>query len=1109
MKNYSYSTASILAALLVALELAGPIRAQHTALGMQLSSPGDALDISAEIYSGLRFRFIGPLGNRVTAVAGVPGNPLVYYAGAASGGIFKTSDGGSTWHAIFDHEPVSSIGSLAVSSSNPSIVWAGTGEAWIRSNVSMGWGIYKSTDAGKTWMRMGLEKTGRIGRIVINPENPNTVFACALGNAYGPQTERGVFRSTDGGATWQKVLFIDENTGCSDVAMDPKDPQILFAGMWQFVIHTWGQYSGGPGSGIFRSTDGGTTWTRLSGHGLPEQEVGKIGLAIAPNNPQRIYAIIETGTGEPFDGKPAAEGELWRSDDGGQRWRMMNPSHNVAGRPPYYSRMTVNPDNENELYFLTAFYSVSKDGGKTLKVMRAYPQTSGGHIVAAPPLGDYHDMWIDATNGKRMIVSNDGGIGISVNDGKTWQRVELPNAQIYHVAVDNQVPYFVYGNRQDGPSVRGPSNSLVFGYGRFAPTIGTSEWTTVGGGESGWTIPDPVDPNIVYSSGSAAGPIDGLVDRYDQRRRQYRSVEVWPDDTEGFPAGALKYRFNWTFPLAIDPLAHNKVFAGSQVVHMTADGGQSWKVISPDLTLNDKSKQGPSGGLTGDNIGAQYGDTLMSIAASSKQEGVIWTGSNDGQVNVTRDGGLHWTNVSKNISGLPAWGTIYCVEPSPFDAASAYITVDLHQQDDFEPYVYKTHNFGRTWAKITNGISSSPLSYAHSIKEDPFRRGLLFLGTENALYISFDDGANWLPLQNNLPHAPVYGIMVQKQFHDLVLATYGRGFWILDDLRPLERMNAQALSSRAYLFAPRPAYRYRGYAPNIQPSYEPAQGFNPPYGADINYYLKSTPRGNVSISILDSKGELVRKVAGEKNAGLNRIWWDLESEPQPAEPIVIHTHPLYAPWMKPGPNGRRMRSGIPLLMPPGTYTVKLTVGEQQFTRPLTVIKDPHSGGTMADIQGQMALLRKIQANLRSTGAMIDRIEVIRGQLEDLPSDEQSNAAVSAAENELDQKLVRFEERLIDVRVTGGQDGMRWPAGLLEKLFHLASQVGPDDFRPTDQELAVNLMFTGEIQRWQPELNRLVDKDVTRFNELLSRQNYPAIQTTEATRRAGRDSQRGS
>jgi hypothetical protein len=495
-------------------------------------------------------------------------------------------------------------------------VWAGTGETWIRSHISVGMGAYKSTDAGKTWKLMGLEKTGRIGRIAIDPQNPNVVFAAALGHSYGPQPDRGVFRTTDGGATWQRVLFVDENTGCSDIAMDPANPQVLFAGMWQFQIHTWAQMSGGPGSGIFVSRDGGSHWTRLSGHGLPEQEVGKIGLAIARSDPKRIYAIIETGTGEPWKDRPTAPGYLWRSDDGGMNWRAMTASHDVAGRPHYYSRMGVAPDNPDELYFLTASYAKSSDGGQTLRVMRGYPQTAGGHVVGAPPLGDFHDIWIGPSNGDRILVSNDGGIGISVNRGATWNRVQFPNAQMYHVTTDNQVPYLVYGNRQDGPSFRGPSNSLIFGYGQFVPEITRDQWLTVGGGESGWTIADPTDPGIVWSSGTGAGSIGGSIDRYDERTRQYRPVEVWPDQTEGWAPGELKYRFNWTYPVAMSPHDHRKVYTGSQYVHMTNDGGQSWHVISPDLTLNDASKLTTSGGLTGDNIGPEYGGTLIAIAES-------------------------------------------------------------------------------------------------------------------------------------------------------------------------------------------------------------------------------------------------------------------------------------------------------------------------------------------------------------------------------------------------------------------------------------------------------------------------------------------------------------
>ncbi len=1040
---------------------------------------------SASEFHQLRFRFIGPVGNRVSAVAGVPGNPLIYYAGAASGGIFKTSDGAATWQPIFDHEPVMSIGSLAVAPSDPNIVWAGTGETWIRSHISLGMGIYKSTDAGKTWSLKGLEKTGRIGRIVIDPHDPNIVFAAALGTAYGPQPERGVFRTTDGGATWKKVLFVDENTGCSDVVMDPSDPKILFAGMWQFVIHTWGQESGGPGSGIFVSRDGGDTWNRLSGHGLPEQEVGKIGLAIAKSDSKRIYAIIETGTGEPWKGKPTAPGYLWRSDDGGANWKMMTPSHDVAGRPHYYSRMGVEPDDEDEVYFLTASYAKSEDGGETLQVMRGYPRTAGGHTLGTPPQGDFHDIWIDPTDGNRIVVSNDGGIGISVNRGATWDRVQLPNAQIYHVTTDNQVPYNVYGNRQDGPSFRGPSNSRVAGYGQFVPQIPRAEWMTVGGGESGWTIPDWSDPNIIWSSGTAAGSIGGSIDRYDQRTRQFRSVEVWPDETEGRPASDLKYRFNWTFPVAMSPHDHNKVYVGSQYVHVTTDGGQSWRVISPDLTLNDKSKMGSSGGLTGDNIGPEYGGTLISIAESPKLPGLIWTGSNDGQVNVTRNAGKTWTNVTANIPDLPPWGTIYSVEPSHFNPAAAYITVDLHQQDNRDPYVYKTKDYGKTWKNIAATIPKSQLSYAHCIKEDPLKPGLLFLGTENSLYVSFDDGDNWQPLQNNLPHAPVYGIAVQEHFNDLVLATYGRGFWILDDITPLRQMTSAVKNSDAYLFAPRPAYRFHGITPLMAPAYDPTNGQNPPYGADIDYYLKTTPAGDVSITILDQHGRTIRTLKASKDEGINRVWWDLHDDP-PKEDFRFWTSPIYASWMKVPPNGRPLRERMTILEPPGTYTVKLSADGHEFTRKLLVLKDPHSTGTEAGIQAQIAFLEAVQKNMGAAGEMVNQIEILRKQLEPL------EASLGDPANALEQKLMGVEENLYQLRITGGQDGMRFPAELIEKLSHVASGLQQTDFPPTSQQIAVNRQYTRQVHDLRTELDHLLAKEVPEFNNTLKDRGLPAL-----------------
>jgi photosystem II stability/assembly factor-like uncharacterized protein len=1051
-----------------------------------------AAQVSQGPFGDLRFRYIGPVGNRVSAVTGVPGNPLIYYAGAASGGIFKTSDAGATWLPIFDGEPVSSIGSLAVAPSDPNIVWAGTGETWIRSHISAGAGIYKSVDAGKSWTLMGLEKTGRIGRIMIDPQNPNIVFAAAMGFSYGPQPDRGLFRTTDGGKTWEKVLFVDENTGCSDVVMDPNHSSVLYAGMWQFVIHTWAQESGGPGSGVFKSVDGGATWKRLTGHGLPEQDLGKVGLAIAKSDSNRVYALLETGTGEPWKGKPTAAGELWRSDDGGDNWKMMTPNHDVGGRPHYYFRMAVEPDNANDLYFLTASFSQSLDGGVTLRTLRGYPATAGGHALGAPPLGDFHDIWIDPSNADRMIVSNDGGVGVSVNRGRTWQRTQFPNAQIYHVATDNQVPYNVYGNRQDGPSFRGPSNSRVMGYGQFVEPISRGLWLTVGGGESGWTIPDWSDPNIVWSSGTASGSLGGSIDRYDERTRQFRSVEVWPDNPEGWPAADIKYRFNWTFPVAMSPHDHNKVYVGSQYVHLTVDGGQSWRVISPDLTLNDKSRQGVSGGITGDNIGPEYGDTLIAIAESPKQAGVIWTGSNDGQVQVTRDGGKSWTNVTKNIPNLPPWGTVYTVAPSRFAAGTAYVTVDLHQEDDRNPYVYKTNDFGQTWKSLSATLPKGPLSYAHAIAEDTVRQGLLFLGTENSLYVSFDDGEKWQPLQNNLPHVPVYGITVQQQFGDLVLATYGRGFWILDDIAPLRAVTPEMLDADAHLFAPRPTYRFRGITPPAAPAFDLVDGENPPYGADITYWLKGAPTGDAHIDILDGKGQTVRTLRATTRPGMNRVWWDLRYAPE--GDVRLRTSPIFAPWMKVGADGRPAGGRLTLLASPGGYTVKLTVGGHVFTQPLQLLKDPHSTGTEADIRAQFTLLQSVRDNMLAAGDMVNKIEVLRKQVEDLEA-KPSGAPVKPAAEAFDARLVDFEQHLYQLKLTGGQDGMRWPGELLQKLSHLVGGLQDSDFPPTAQEIAVNQQFTEEIRRLKGGFSDLATHDVPAFNAVLAAQNLPPVSVT--------------
>jgi photosystem II stability/assembly factor-like uncharacterized protein len=1038
------------------------------------------------LYGQMRYRHIGSIGNRITSAYGIPGDPNTYYVGAASGGVWKTTDGGLNWDPVFDEQAAQSIGHLALAPSNPNIVWVGTGEAHTRSHISIGNGIYKSLDAGKTWSHVGLETTGRIARVVIHPQDPDIVFACSQGHSYGPQPERGVYRTADGGRTWTLVLHVDPNTGCSDLAMNPANPNVLVAGFWQLEMHTWSRESGGPGSGIFKSSDGGNTWRRLRGNGLPARDHGKVALAFARSNPDHLYALIETGDGVPWNGRPTDSGELWTSLDGGDHWTLTSYDRQLAGRTQYYSRVVVQPDDENEVHFLSGSYTRSLDGGRTTMDLG----------FGSSPGGDNHDLWIDATNGDRMIVANDGGVSISTTRGRSWYRLQLPVAQMYHATVDTRIPYFVYGNRQDGPSFRVPSNSRTGGGGGGGGTIARSEWFSVAGGESGWATPDPEDPDIVWSSASGSGAVGGIVTRMDLRTRQAHHVEVWPVSTGGWPAAELKYRFVWDAPLTISPHDHNKVYVGSQHVHVTTDGGKSWREISPDLTLNDKSKQQLSGGLTPDNIGVEYFDVVYAIAESRLKAGLIWAGTNDGLVQVTRDGGQNWTNVTANIPNLPPFGTVWSIEPSRYDTGTAYVAVDFHQVNGRDPHLYKTTDYGRTWRMIVNGIPKSPLSYTHAILQDPIRRGLLYAGTENALYVSFNDGELWQPLQTNLPHAPVYRLVIQEHFNDLVVSTYGRGFWILDDVSPIQQLTPEVSASDAHLFRPRAAYRFRNIPGQASTSNDPTVGENPPYGAAINYWLKAVPAGDVAISIQQSDGRAIRTLRGTKNAGVNRIYWDLRNEP--TRESRMRVRPLYADWVDVPPEGR----GAPglgrfsVLMPPGTYAVKLSVGGREFTQPLEVRKDPNSGGSLEEIQAQVARLFDLQTDMNAAVDLYNQTELIRAQVQQLNrtlAADGSNADIRTAADSVERKFTGFEEQVHQLRLTGrGQDGIRWPIRLAGRIGYLANGMASSDFGPTTQQVQVHELFKGEIQRLRAELGGLISGDLARFNERLRQRNIPNI-----------------
>ena len=1043
----------------------------------------------------LSFRFVGPrVGNRVASVAGIPGDPSTYYGGAASGGVWKSTDGGNRWDPVFDKQSAAAIGALAVAPSQPSTVWAGTGEAWvIRDSDVMGDGIYKSTDAGKTWKNMGLPKSGRIGRIIVHPDNPDIVFACVLGRTTGPQQERGVYRTTDGGKSWDRVLFADEKTGCSGLSMDPQNPHTLFAGMWQVEMHTWAELSGGPGSGVWASHDGGTTWKRIEAHGMPKSPVGKIDVAVAPTNSNRVYALIQT----------ADQGSVWRSDDGGENWKAVNYQRQLIGRAGYYIRLAVSPGSDNEVLISNSSFWQSLDGGSN------FEEKHWG--------GDNHDIWFDPKNPDRFVITDDGGLNITTVHGRGFHRVSLPIGQMYHVDVDNQVPYYFYSNMQDDGNMRGPS--VPQGYGETGWDHG------MGGCESGFTVPDTVDPNVVWAT-----CYGNKVTRYDARYKKAHSVSPWQITLDS-PPNAVKYRCHWTSPLAIDPFDHETVYYACQVVFKTTNKGQSWTVISPDLSTQDPSHIIPSGGIVGDNLGQFEGEVIFALAPSKIEKGLIWAGTNDSQVWYTKNGGGNWTNVSKGISGLPPLGTITSIAPSAFDAGTAYISVDLHLADNRDPYIYKTSDFGTTWKPIMGNLPKGELSYVRIIAEDPNAKGVLFAGTGNRLYYTLDDGGSWTPLEAGLPHTPVSWAVVQKEFHDLVISTYGRGLYILDDITPLEQMAKNDSAAAVVLFPPRPAFRF---TPNGQ--------------AMLNFSLKAKPKDAVEIEILDSQGKLVRKLEAQGQPGINRVKWDMRYE----SPRLVALRTL-APdnphiWEEPRFRGAESRpithwgtkpAEVGPIVAPGSYTVRLKVDGQTYNQPLTVVRDPHSPGSDADIQQSVQTLLQITGLITQVSDSINQIEWLRKQLEVLasmlrpekkkepsaqaaPPDEddddyeaepsvaspRSDKAKAAQKAELlkqveamNKKLTGIEYQLTSKALTNSDDKyFVEPYELYLNLMWLNAAVGTGggdvaggaDFAPTDNDLALLKQYEGQYAQVKEAYQKLIKDDLPTLNRALESSNLAPV-----------------
>jgi photosystem II stability/assembly factor-like uncharacterized protein len=1012
------------------------------------------------VFKGMKYRAIGPFrGGRSLTAAGIAGDPTTYYFGATGGGVWKSTDGAITWTSVFDQQGTSSIGSLAVAPSNPNIVYVGTGEACIRGNISHGDGVYKTLDGGKTWKNVGLTDSRAIGKLIVDPSNADIVLVAALGHPFGPNSERGIFRTIDGGKTWEKVLYKDENTGGIDVAFDPHNSNIIFASLWEARRTPWSLTSGGPGSGLYRSNDGGSTWKQLTEHGLPKGPYGKIGVAVAANS-DRVYALIE-----------AHEGGLYRSDDGGETWELVNPNRSYQQRAWYYMHVTADPQDADTVYIENVDFYKSSDAGRTFNKVKV-------------PHGDNHGMWIDPRNPRRMIVSNDGGVTVTLDGGKTWtSQLNQPTAQFYHVITDARWPYYVYGAQQDNSTIAIASRS-------DNGTIDRPDWYDVGGGEAGYIAPYPPDPNIVY-----AGDYEGKITRFDKRTGQLKNVTVNPEISDGEGAANLPHRFQWTAPILISPHDPNTLYHAGERLFKTTDQGMHWEVISPDLTRNDKSKQQTSGGpINKDDTGTEYYDTIFAVAESPVVKDQIWAGTDDGLVQLTRDGGKTWSNVTPK--DLPEWSRISLIDASPHDAATAYVAVDRHQNDDMHPYIYKTGDYGKTWTKITAGIPDN--TFVRVVREDLKMRGLLYAGTETGVYVSFNDGAQWRSLRLNLPTTPVHDLVVKND--DLVLATHGRSFWILDDLSPLRQFSNEVAGKSVHLYAPATAYRLHNAEGEDVPVSHVA-GENPPPGAVIYYYVKEAPKNEVTIEILDSAGNVARKYSSLKTeepeaplnpedkkpekqikveAGLNRFVWDLRYAPASRVPDY------YLFEYKDGARG-------PFAVP-GQYQVRLTVDGASLTAPLELKLDPRLNVAQADLQKQFDLAIQIRDQISRVYDAVNQIQDVRSQVEGLKKRlPESAKPVSTAAGDLDQKLLAVRDDLIQARIKANEDSLAYPQKVDSKLASLALVVNEGtDSAPTEaavQEFQkLKKQADGALARWS-EIQR---GDLAAFQKMVAGQNIQAI-----------------
>ena len=1034
--------------------------------------------VHPSFLKSMEWRCIGPhRGGRVVAVTGDVSNPGVFYFGACAGGVWKSTDGGAFWENVSDgFFNTAAVGAIAAAESDVNVIYAGMGESCIRGNVCHGDGVYGTTDGGKTWAHLGLQNTRHISRVRVHPQDANLVYVAALGDPFNASSDRGIYRSKDGGGSWEQVLSVDDRTGAADLAIDTSNPRNLYAAFWETQRTPWSLTSGGPGSGLFKSTDGGDTWTDLSGKkGMPEGIKGRIGVAVSPSQPSRVWAVIE-----------AKESGLYRSDDGGETWERISQNRNLLTRPWYYNHVFADPKDPETLYILNLNAWKSVDGGRTFTQLTT-------------PHGDNHDLWIDPNNPQRMIEGNDGGACVSFNGGDTWSTIyNQPTAQFYHVDTDSQFPYRVYGTQQDNTAMSVPSRS-------HKGAIPYADCYQVGTSESGHIAVRPDNSDIVYSGaiGSSPGGGGSLL-RYDHNSGQVRSITVWPEVINGLGAKAAKYRFQWTYPILISPHDPNVLFTAGNHLFRSTDEGTNWEALSPDLTRNDITKMEPSGGpLTIDDTGAEFYGTIFAFAESPLKAGVFWTGSDDGLVHVSQDGGGTWTNITP--SELPEWALISMIEPSPHDPGTAYLVATRYKWGDQNPFMYRTTDFGETWQDITEGIPEG--AFTRVVREDPSRSGLLYAGTESGVYVSFNGGDSWQALQSNLPIVPVHDLAVKE--NDLVAATHGRSFWILDDLTPIHQLMDGLVSAENHLFKPRPAYRYLTSTGAERPggpgkNYTLASGVivtfyekkdagkvfldagkNPPAGLVVNYYLSEKPEGDLSLTFLDSSNQEIRSFssnAGEDKpkvateAGSNRFVWDMR---------YPEAHKV-----KGDSTTEKGLSGP--VAAPGTYKVRLAVNGDVFTQEFEIRKDPRVSATQEDLDAQFALLIRIRDKLSQTQDAINSIRNVKGQLEGWKQRPGTSETVLDAAASLEGKLGDIEEELIQPRSSAPLDRVNYPTRLNLKIASLTSVVASADAVPTQQSYQVFQDISARIDSQLERLNEVNSTDLATFNNLVQDLGLAAV-----------------